>query len=449
MLALKNTTGATITAAPEFLPVGGSAASINLPPVTLGPYAATLVDLTELTTTAERERFDQASVRVWNRGPPGSLIGGLSAMSTDRARAYDVPLRDSGPVGHATGSYPWRIDGDYQTVVSITNVSGRIAKYHARLTYPGGVYWFNPGELDPGETTVFDIRELRDDWIPDMYGNTLPQTAVGGQFRWSVVKSRGETQLTGRAEIISAKADRSSSYSCWVCCPDHTGYGFMTPGTLKVVQGDVGDGGVLEHFIDCYGNGAGDYGAYPTSWWVQYTNVTNVWTVQTGTARASGNNAGSSQVSGSWNGEGYDVDYDLSECIYYEPVVDAPATVQTQTPTSLGLTYEQYISPQPGQLYNKERHYQVLDQNGQAITKSGMHITETWPSNQINGNCFITGPTPGQADTNSNGEFKDNYYLGTGAPNPCTSTAVQHHFVNGTQVSTFNATYTHSGVTIQ
>src|SRR5207247_1032267 len=88
---------------------------------------------------ADREDFARVSVEIDNSGPPGSLIGGLSAVSRDGRRSYDVPLRDSGPSNRATGSYPWRLDGDANTIVSFTNVSNHSAKYHARINYDGGV----------------------------------------------------------------------------------------------------------------------------------------------------------------------------------------------------------------------------------------------------------------------------------------------------------------------
>jgi hypothetical protein len=80
-------------------------------------------------------------------------------------------LRDPGRVRQATGSYPWRLDGDYNTLVSITNVSGSSAEFHARLNYPGGVSWFPTRTLEPGRAATFDVRTLRDKQTPDTKGN--------------------------------------------------------------------------------------------------------------------------------------------------------------------------------------------------------------------------------------------------------------------------------------
>jgi hypothetical protein len=121
---------------------------VELPAITLPPHGAAAVDLTALMDDARiREDLAHVSVRIVNNGAPGSLIGGVSALSRDRMRAYDLPLREAGPSSHATGSYPWRIDGDTNTVVSLTNLSDRPAKYHARIVYPSGVYWLREGEV--------------------------------------------------------------------------------------------------------------------------------------------------------------------------------------------------------------------------------------------------------------------------------------------------------------
>jgi hypothetical protein len=294
----------------------------------LGPYAAALVNLKPiLDRVTGRPDLAHLSVQVLTTGGPGTLIGGLSAISRDGARAYDVPLRDSGPTGHATGSYPWRIDGDYNTVISITNVSGRPAKYHARITYQGGVYYFPAAEIPIAGTAIFDLRELRDRSMSDMHGHTLPKTLTGGEFRWSSVLSQAETQLTGRAEIISAAVGQSSSYSCWVCCPDGTAFGYLNPTQIYVNIADRANTGVSEHWHDCYGNPAGEYPGFAESWYVGSPDVTSVETVQIGLASARGISDGSSDILGFWTGEDYTVNPDTSECVAYAPTLDAPGHV--------------------------------------------------------------------------------------------------------------------------
>jgi hypothetical protein len=344
-LALKNTSDINVTATPVILSFDSSQPPIDLKPVILVPHASVLVPLQALLdAVASRTDLAHVSIQVLSTGAPGALIGALSALSRDAAHMYDIPLRDSGSVGHATGSYPWRIDGDYNTVITITNVSNRPAIYHARINFDGGVYWFAPKEIAIGGTAIFDLRQLRDHAIPDMYGHALPMTSTGGQFRWSNVLSHAETQLTGRAEIVSTAVGQSSSYSCWVCCPDSAGYGYLSPDAFSVAVGGTGDTGVIEHWHDCYGNPAGEFGGYATSWSIGTPSVTSMWTVQTGVGRASGNNDGSSSVLGTWSSQGYNVDYDTSECIYFEPVLDAPGNVNVDCGDQRDSIKQEYVN---------------------------------------------------------------------------------------------------------
>ena len=119
-------------------------------------------------------------------------------------------VAEPGRVRQATRSYPWRLDGDYDTLISIMNVSGSPAQFHARLNYSGGVYWFKTLELLPGRSATFDLRTIRDIRIADVKGVLLPQTVQGGQFRWSIVEAGGQTKLNGRAEISSLLAARNT-----------------------------------------------------------------------------------------------------------------------------------------------------------------------------------------------------------------------------------------------
>jgi hypothetical protein len=132
----------------------------------------------------------------------------------------DVPLRDSGAARSSTGSYPWRIDDDYQTRVSITNVGPAPAKFVARIAYPGGELVFDARELAVGASATFDLRALRDQQRKDRVGRALPRTAAQGRFMWTVYGSRQSARLVGRAEMVSARQRVSSSYSCGQCCPD-------------------------------------------------------------------------------------------------------------------------------------------------------------------------------------------------------------------------------------
>jgi hypothetical protein len=220
-MALKNTTPAPITAQPKFIPSGGNdAGTVILPEVNLGPNETTEVDLTYLSQqAASRTDLDVVSVQIANSGESGSLIGSIYGIDTASGVAYDVPLRDSGPVRSMTGAYPWKISADYSTVAYVTNITDREAEYVAQINFDGGKFTLAPHKLMPGETAAFDFRKMRDEQMQDAEGRTLPADVTIGQFMWAMRGTTGgKLVLIGRAEMVSRSRKVSTSYSCPTDC---------------------------------------------------------------------------------------------------------------------------------------------------------------------------------------------------------------------------------------
>lgn len=165
-----------------------------------------------------------------------------------------MPLRDSGKVRNATGSYPWRVDNDYSTIVVVTNVGNEPARFQVEIRYPDGPYSIKQRELAAGETATFDLRKLRDEQQPDRTGKTLPPMLDRGQFHWSIVATHGDPHIIGRAEVVSRSGRVASSYSCPVCCPDSGPNGGFDPNAYGLsVDGFVYTNAHGDYY-DCYFN---------------------------------------------------------------------------------------------------------------------------------------------------------------------------------------------------
>jgi hypothetical protein len=258
-LVLRNSGETAITATPKFFPSSGDN-PVELPAVNIAPRQNVEVNLAPLmTAAASRDELEQVSVRVTSSGDAGSLIGALVSSDNARRMNWSVPLRDSGPTRNSTGGYPWKLSGDYKTLVSITNVSDRPAKYVACLNFTGGTYQPQTEELAVGETVYFDLRKLRDEQIPDKDGRVIPLTVESGQFHWSKVGGGRETDLIGRTEVTSVSGHVSSSFSCPVCCPDSGPYGYLTPNALTLYVDGFLATSAQGDYINCYG-------------WISYTN---------------------------------------------------------------------------------------------------------------------------------------------------------------------------------
>jgi hypothetical protein len=306
-MVLKNTSDAAISARPRFLPESGeTGAALELPVLAINPHQAVEVDMKPLLTAASsRNDLNVVSVQVLNDGPNGSLIGSLCSINQAGQTVYDVPLRDSGPLRNSTGSYPWRLDGDYSTVISITNIGSQPAGFIATIKYEGGKYLPQSRILAVGETAAFDLNKIRDEQIPDKDGKLLPRTATIGQFHWSLLRGGDSVRLIGRGEMVSASRKVSSSYSCPVCCLDSFSELVATPNAPLISQGGFLAVYVDGIWIDCYSNIVGPFGyPYAVNWWCEYPSIVSFTT--------SGNH---------YNANGLAVGYSLTEAstqdVYY------------------------------------------------------------------------------------------------------------------------------------
>lgn len=229
-----------------------------MPAVTLAPGEIKELDLQSLqTAAANRNDLDQVSVNIENSGASGSLIGALYSTNQTTGVVYDVPLRDSGVMRNSTGAYPWRVDDDYKTVVSITNVGDETTQFNVAIHYNGGQYLVNPRDLAAGQTATFNLKQIRDGQIPDSHGNVIPLTVTSGQFRWSLIqKSPGSPHLIGRSEVVSRSGRVSISYSCPMCCPSNGPY-LIPFDSFTSGVGETTFHTAFGEWYDCYGYGSG------------------------------------------------------------------------------------------------------------------------------------------------------------------------------------------------
>src|SRR5207247_1273742 len=123
-----------------------------------------------------------------------------------------------GPLRSMTGSYPWKADDEYSTVVYITNITDIPQEFVGQVNFDGGKLVLKPRRLAPGETAEINLKKLRDEQVTDDLHNTIPLTVTQGQFRWATHGRTGhKLALIGRAVMTSRSNSIMSSYSC----PDH------------------------------------------------------------------------------------------------------------------------------------------------------------------------------------------------------------------------------------
>jgi hypothetical protein len=440
-IVLKNTSDATVTAKPIFLTSNGNEDNpVELPSRALAPHEVVDLELSGLrAASASRSDLDSVGVRIENSGAPGSLIG--AAYSTDHTTGltYDVPLRDTGPSRNRTGSYPWRIDGDYSTIVSVSNAGNQPAAFQVEIRYADGPYSIRPRQLKPGETAYFDLRKLRDEQTPDRTGKTLPLTLDRGQFHWSVVATPGGGQIVGRAEVRGRSAHVVSSYSCPTCCPDHGPYGGFYPHAFGVTVSSFEPTESFAEMLDCYGN------VYYQNilWYTLTTNNSAVATADSETYELYGEGSGSTYVVGHF----WQIEWEFYEsenggaCREWDYFPSDSASVTVHTPTSLSrLDYRAFDPGAPdgygplkicADTNNEVRDvknqvkmsnqcgayrnlvYELLDENGDPITEA-YSITENFSN--YSSSPSSSAPSSDTKNISANGIINDTMYIGKTLP---------------------------------
>jgi hypothetical protein len=219
-LILKNTSPKDLKINPQFFPMTGKGEPFDMGSVEIKAGKRIELELKPLVEAMQsRADLEKVSVRIINDDEAGSLIGALYSVDDNTGIIQDIPLRDSGRMRNSTGAYPWRLDDDFSSVVSITNVGKLKAQFLVKIYFEGGTYTPTTQELEVGETATFDLRKIRDERIPDERGNLIPQTATVGQFNWSVLRGNESVRLNGRSEVVSLSHGVDASFSCPVCCP--------------------------------------------------------------------------------------------------------------------------------------------------------------------------------------------------------------------------------------
>jgi hypothetical protein len=192
------------------------------------------------------------------------------------------------------------VDGDYTTIVNITNISEQPANFIVDIRFPSGHYFLPAQEVPVAGTATFDLRKLIAEQQPDNQGNLIPPSVKGGQFHWSVFGGPETSKLIGRSEVVSLSAQVSSSYSCPACCPDSgpLSNGMNTTGAVRV-------GGFIPasepgYMADCngYWTSMGDISV--DGWWSQASYMAAVNPSSGSSTQIEGMSPGDTMIQNTW-----------------------------------------------------------------------------------------------------------------------------------------------------
>lgn len=204
-----------------FAAVDGRGHTIHLVPLTLAPGESREARVNS--SNQDLRIWQGGTLRLSSTGGRGSFIVAFTALTA--AGLYEsVPFKDLGRQESSTGGYPWRLDGDYQSRIFISNTSDAPAVFVAQIIVSDiAPYIIGRRTIAPHATQIFDIRKLRDMQIKDERGATIPRSANQGQFIWGLESHRTDSSgLIGRNEVRSDKQLSVANLSCFSCT---CGYG--------------------------------------------------------------------------------------------------------------------------------------------------------------------------------------------------------------------------------
>jgi hypothetical protein len=285
----------TVTGRLPYTTAGGATAEVTLPEVHLSPGETATIDVAgAIRDAAVPQGVTGAGLEFEYSTEPGSVQMAALSVGDGGNQVFRLPLWDVAAQRSATGGYPWFIDGSSSTLVYLKNVTAEQQQYTLRVGFEGGEYLVGVKSIEPRQTITFDLRELRDQQVPDDNGVTIPLTAERGQIIWSVYGPDGVAMI-GRSEQADAVKGVSNNYACMSCCADSYVQAKVEPATSSVGVGGTTTYVAKEQRSTCNGQPAGWYNITPT--WSSLN--TSVATVSSGGA-ATGAAAGTTNVKATW-----------------------------------------------------------------------------------------------------------------------------------------------------
>jgi hypothetical protein len=214
--------------------------------------------------------LEGSAIKVEHSGSSGALIAAFSSFEPGARITRYVPFKDVWDLSVTTGGYPWRLDGDYESRVYITNIGNKRSPIGGLIHPEGGeAYLVDTRYLEAGETAVFDILKIRDLQIPDTHGITLPKDVLLGNFEWSMLAGGEDQRFIGRNDVESRSAGVSSSFSCAACnCPWNLNDGYFSPANPFTGAGSSTTIGGTTIYTNPCGGGSNNFTFYPSSWYM-------------------------------------------------------------------------------------------------------------------------------------------------------------------------------------
>ncbi len=256
---------------------GGEVAFVTIPDVQILPNKSKTINLSQEIEAANIPAdVTFAGLNLEYSTAPGTVVMNAQSVSRSGQQVFQVPLLDPERLPSSAGGFPWKVDGDYTTVIFIKNEADAPKRYIGNLTYEGGTYSLGVRELKPWQTVMIDFKQLRDSQTPDSSGHLIPLNMERGQASWTMMGA-GNKKMSGRSEQVNTTLGISSTYACYNCCPDN----IYSTGQTFPASVETETGGSFQYLIqaestNCYGALNGTFSLYGGGWYSSNTNVATI-----------------------------------------------------------------------------------------------------------------------------------------------------------------------------
>lgn len=363
--------------------------TVTLPDRTISGNQLDVLDLNaELAAVAAPGPYRGASVRFDYTGETHALMAQVTSMDATTNHSFEAPFKDPGvSMNRYGGSYPWKLDGDYHSVVHLRNTTNVSTTVTVQLDYDGGSFTYELLTLDPQQQLDVDLKNVRDQQIKDGIERALPPNVTSGRLTWF---EHGDQAVIGRMEIYSVSAGVSSSFSCgYPCCPGSTRSVNVNPQIFQLEVNGIQDLVLLETRTSNCGDPT-SYGPFNITasgtWTVIDSNVGNVAPINRKKMKLTGKGVGTSFLkveypSGEWIPLAcHFISYldEISVPVEIGPTLEGDFAITRADPATfrvnLGATH-----PTGSVSYN----WTYVDDNGYVVTRDPGDLSGTWSGQMI------------------------------------------------------------------
>jgi hypothetical protein len=254
---VRNTTNGSETVKGRIVYTAGEKReAVEIASMTVAGNEVREIDLRRVIRTIGKQALTDSGIELEYTGQPGAIIAAATSVDQSGNQVFEAPMLDQKSRMTALtkgGVYPWRIDGDNLAVVHLKNVdpetSNKPRSTRVQIRFADSEIYSMPLQFTPaGQTITIDLKQLRDEQIPDIFGKKIPLNITEGQIAWM---DRGPTsgQFVGRLAQYNVAKGTASSFTYATC---HCGYGpyshTMSPGNAT---GNIG-GSVSFTVIELY-----------------------------------------------------------------------------------------------------------------------------------------------------------------------------------------------------